>query len=308
MLAIPLYRLRGGSPREFHAVLLWAGWLAPQLVFFSFAGLFHRYYLEMMSPAIAAGAAIAIVLLWREDRRGGSPALLLPIVLTASALVEMVIVSDFPSWSSWLTPLILGLVLGPALVLAALGLGPRRLLPLAQPALAVALFGLLIAPASWSVVTVWRGGDSGLPFAGPDLMTRRAPSRLPVSSPLLEYLTRNQGEEKFLVATLNANTAAPIILATGLPVMALGGFSGGDPILSVEQLSRLVAGREVRFFYLPQPAGNAQRPSNQQMNLVSWVERTCRLVTLPVPQPGPPPPGPGTPGMPETNRLFDCRR
>jgi 4-amino-4-deoxy-L-arabinose transferase-like glycosyltransferase len=289
-------------------VLLWATWLAPQLVFSSFAGLFHRYYLEMMSPAIAAGAAIAIVLLWREYRRRGPAALLLPGALTASALVEVVIVSDFAGWSAWLSPLILSLVLGPALVLAALSLGPRRLLPLAPPALALALLSLLIAPAAWSVVTVWRGGDSGLPFAGPDLRARRPPGRLPINSPLLEYLTRNQGEERFLVATMNANTAAPIILATDKPVMALGGFSGGDPILSMEQLSRLVAVREVRFFYLPHPAGNAQRPSNQQMNLVSWVERTCRLVTLPVPRPGPPPPGPGTPGMPETNRLFDCKR
>ena len=41
--------------------------------------------------------------------------------------------------------------------------------------------------------------------------------------------------------------AAPIIIETGEPVMAMGGFHGLDPILTPEKLAQLVATNQVRF-------------------------------------------------------------
>ncbi len=307
-LALPYTRLRRAPPAQFRAVLLWGGWLLPQVVFFSFAGLFHRYYLEMLSPAIAAGVAVSIVLGWQEYRRGGRGAFLLPAALLGSAAVEVFILSDFYDWARRLGPLVLGLVITSALFLVALRTRDGRS-SWARVAAGGGVLGLLVAPATWAGITVWRGGDIGLPFAGPELRGSPGPRRPPDVNRLVDYLSSNRRGERFLVATLNTNTAAPIILATGEPVMALGGFSGGDPILSSDELSRRVTSQEVRFFLLPQPngpGGPAPPAPNQQTDLARWVERNCRMVNAPFLQPPPGPGGPQNPGPGGSNRLFDC--
>ena len=58
------------------------------------------------------------------------------------------------------------------------------------------------------------------------------------SPAMIEFLLANPGQTRYLVAAPSANAAAPIILATAQPVMALGGFSGGDPIITADELAR----------------------------------------------------------------------
>ncbi|HLG76298.1 MAG TPA: hypothetical protein VKX46_07780, partial [Ktedonobacteraceae bacterium] len=63
----------------------------------------------------------------------------------------------------------------------------------------------------------------------------------------------NQGNAQFLVATPSSNMADGIILATNKPVMAMGGFSGSDPILTNSDLQNVIANGTVRFFLLNSP-------------------------------------------------------
>ena len=70
-------------------------------------------------------------------------------------------------------------------------------------------------------------------------------------SELDQYLVEHQGQATYLVATINASTAAPFILDTGKAVMALGGFNSFDTILTAQQVAALVARGRVRFFLLP---------------------------------------------------------
>ncbi len=70
---------------------------------------------------------------------------------------------------------------------------------------------------------------------------------------LISYLEAHQGNKKFLVATASANTADSIILATNRPVMAMGGFSGSDPILTLSDLQTLIKNGSVRFFLVNSP-------------------------------------------------------
>jgi 4-amino-4-deoxy-L-arabinose transferase-like glycosyltransferase len=137
--------------------------------------------------------------------------------------------------------------------------------------------------------------DVGLPFAGPELANRPArAANLPSENRLVEFLRANRGGAQFLVATLNAQTASPIILATGEPVMALGGFGGNDQILTPEQLAQAVAQNQVRFFWLPQQG-------NQNDDLVRWVNNNCARAN----QPGAQQP-PQNPASAQT--LYDCAR
>ncbi len=243
--------------RRHQNLLLWLAWLLPMLIFFSMANLFHRHYLEMLAPAIAALVGAGVVALWDDYRREGWRGWLLPPALVGSAVFEALILSEFPDWSHWLTPLVVGLCLLAAAVLTIARLARcsnRQAWPGAVAALGV--LALLVPLLVWSSIPVWYGGHSGLPYAGPDLLEdpqRDAPKSV---DQLADYLLANQGDATYLAATPNAQIAAPLILATGEPVMALGGFTGGDPILTVDELAGLVADGTVRFF-LVSPQGGA---------------------------------------------------
>jgi hypothetical protein len=114
----------------------------------------------------------------------------------------------------------------------------------------------------------------------------------------VQYLEAHRGQTRYLLATLNALTAAPIILATGQPVMALGGFSGADRIVTPRDLSRLVSNGTVRFFLLnsfsPRAMNRDALPpqirafiegrggrgfgGGQNGDLVQWVSANCAVV------------------------------
>lgn len=68
---------------------------------------------------------------------------------------------------------------------------------------------------------------------------------------LIAYLEAHAHNAAFLVATSAVQTAIPIMWATGEPVMALGGYSGYDPILTPARLAAAVQSGRVRLFLLP---------------------------------------------------------
>jgi 4-amino-4-deoxy-L-arabinose transferase-like glycosyltransferase len=286
--------------REHQAALLWGVWLITQVAFFSVAGLFHRYYLEMMSPAIAALAGAGLVGLWNDFANGKRLGWLLPFALMVNALIEAYILSHFESWAGWIAVGVVGVSACAAIALivwCGIGWGSTR--RWAMAVLIVGVTALLVPPAIWSLTPVIGRGDSGLPYAGPELLRGGRPrTNAQQAETLITYLQSNRSDEKYLVATLNANTAAPIIIATGEPVMALGGFSGGDQILSTDELAALVAEGEVRFFLLPVQ-------ENRQTDLIRWVTGSCQSVPSSAWQSSPAiPSGPGPGGGPV--QLFDC--
>ena len=285
---------RALSPQQ-SALVLWGVWTLTQVVFFSVAEFFHRYYLSMLAPGIAALAGIGAVLLWRDFQRrpAGWRQWLLPAALLITALTQVVILADYSGWNSWMTPLI---VIGSLLiagVLVGYQLGRDRFLPVPRfstagwsqrlipftPLLAVAvgIALLLVGPVTWTAVSLTSAGTA-FPAAGPSPASNlvqapfgaRRPGRfsggfglggsfrLRVDSYLVAYLEAHQGSEKFLFATENAETAAPYIIATGKPVMALGGFSGSDPILSISKLQTLIRGGTVRYFLFRRGGGGRQ--------------------------------------------------
>src|SRR3984957_11891920 len=73
--------------------------------------------------------------------------------------------------------------------------------------------------------------------SGSTCASRSATETSRISLPLA-CLEHHHDREDYLLAAVNARQAAPIIIATGNPVMALGGFSGGDPILTVDDFAR----------------------------------------------------------------------
>lgn len=101
---------------------------------------------------------------------------------------------------------------------------------------------------------------------------------LQVNSALVRYLEAHQGSARYLLAVTNANSAAPYILATGKPVMALGGFLGSDPILTLSQLKSLVASWQVRYFLLSGGGFGGPGGGSSNSTLTQWVTSACTVV------------------------------
>ena len=61
-------------------------------------------------------------------------------------------------------------------------------------------------------------------------------------------LAAGRSEYRWVAATVDANNAASYQLATGAPVMAIGGFNGTDPSPTLAQFERDVATHKIHYF------------------------------------------------------------
>ena len=69
-----------------------------------------------------------------------------------------------------------------------------------------------------------------------------------VSSALVKLLEQNAASYKWVAATEGSEAAAPLELATGDAVMAIGGFNGTDPWPTLAAFEALVAKHEVHYY------------------------------------------------------------
>jgi hypothetical protein len=71
-----------------------------------------------------------------------------------------------------------------------------------------------------------------------------------VNAGLISYLRAHKGSAKYLVAVSGSMQSAPIILATGQPVITMGGFNGSDPAPTLAQFQSLVSSGKVHYVLL----------------------------------------------------------
>jgi len=253
--------------------LFWLAWLLPSMAFFSVAGFFHHYYLIMLAPPIAALAGAGWVELWRQYReKEGWKRWLLPAGLLATTAFELYILQPYQGqigmgWSIGVGAA--GIVLTLVLLIAA---KKEKLVSIAAVA---GMLVLLAAPLFWATTPILYGGNSMLPQAGPSQrgFGQRQGMGGGMSSginmKLLEYVTKNNTGETYLFATTDASTAEAYIIETGRAVMPMGGFSGSDPILTVEKLKQMVANKVVKYFLIPSGSGSGGRGGNSEV--LDWI-------------------------------------
>lgn len=127
---------------------------------------------------------------------------------------------------------------------------------------------MLAGPAAYSVTTL--GTVTGtIATAGP---VTGGEGNGKVSQQLVDYLERQQGSATYLVAVNGSVTAAPFIIQSGRPVIAMGGFTQTDPAPTLAGFEHLVATGRVHSAYIPRGGGgSAGTTSTQQVD--TWVER-----------------------------------
>ncbi|MBC1968794.1 ArnT family glycosyltransferase [Listeria marthii] len=244
-------------------MVFWAAWLIPVAGFFSVAGFFHHYYLIMLAPPIAVLSGAGLVALFRLYRHKDNwQKFLLPTTLTITGALQAFFVASYLP--------ILAAVIGIAALAVSIALIAIRQshTKLAAKITALALAILLIAPTYWSLTPLLYGGNSSLPEAGPQLKQSSGGgfADASVDSGLISYLQKNNTGETYLFGTTDATTAGPYIIKTKEAVMALGGFNGTDPTLTVKQLKQMIKSGEIKYFYLP---SNSKASDS---DVVKWIQ------------------------------------
>jgi 4-amino-4-deoxy-L-arabinose transferase-like glycosyltransferase len=315
-LAVVLWRGRHAprTDRLRAAFLLWGGILLVTGLTFSYAaGIIHPYYSVALAPAIGALVGMGAVTLWRR-RDDVASRIGLVAAITATAAWASVLLDRSPTWMPWLRTGVLVLGLGAALVVA---ITPRLRGRLALATAAVALVIGLAGPAAYSLDTAGTAHSGALPSAGPAVVGGRggpgggggfggprptgtgtggatAPTGtaagqggggggfLDSSTPgaaLVAKLKAGASGYRWVLATVNSNSAAGYQLATGDPVMAVGGFNGTDPAPTLAEFQALVKAHRIHYFVAGGGMGNGGTGTTSTQ-ITTWVEAHFKTVTV----------------------------
>jgi hypothetical protein len=88
-------------------------------------------------------------------------------------------------------------------------------------------------------------GTNGVPRAGAG---RPGAGTTTTSKALVALLRRNASSYTWVAATGSSMSAAPIQLATGKPVMSIGGFNGNDQAMTLTRFEQLVAAGRIHYY------------------------------------------------------------
>ena len=267
---------------------LWTGWLAMYWVVLSFAGgLIHTYYVAVLGPPLAVFSGVAVAGLWSRWMEGKRIYLSLIIIATTAWQAYLCIAPSATIGADWLSRTWLTSITMAALCAVVLLVLPKQRSAWAMLFAAASIGALLVPPILTAASVVLRRPNIAAPVANMTALltpsdTERAAlrtSRLDAArQKLATYLIANRAAANFLVAVPNANVAAPLIISTGQPVMAIGGYLGDDPILTPADLERLASGRKLRFVML---GGFTLAPAKQAAALepiAQWVRANGRPV------------------------------
>ena len=262
------------------AVIVWGGWLVVTGLVFSFmAGTYHDYYTVALAPAIAGLVAVGGALAWqRRTTWLGRAGLAGASVLSALWAWHLLgLATGVYATLRW-PVLTVGVAAGLAL-LAAHRI-PRLI---AATVLALALLGAVTGPAAYalntaatahtgSIVTAGPvqssgsgGGPGGTGAGGTGADGTGTPGLVPqggqarqggqpqggdraASAEVSDLLSADSSAYTWAAATSGSQSAASYQLATGLPVMAIGGFNGGDPSPTLEQFQAYVADGAIHYY------------------------------------------------------------
>ncbi|WP_294350996.1 hypothetical protein [uncultured Clostridium sp.] len=205
----------------------WVLWLLTMLIFFSFAGFYHRYYLCMIAPAISVLCGIGIINMYKEFKEKNSwKQYILPIALGITMILEFLHVFQYDNILKVLIPAMIIFSLLAAIFIVSNFINNKAFH--AFLASGFVIIAILIAPSN-----IKDNKNSGLE----------------------NYLVNNYKEGSFLVVACRSNDVAKFIIDTGLPCYAYGGFLGQDNSLSLDKLKEYVNEGKITYFLISEMGG-----------------------------------------------------
>ncbi|MCO0832012.1 glycosyltransferase family 39 protein [Fructobacillus sp. W13] len=253
--------------------LLWSGWFVPVYGFFSVASFFHPYYTIMLAPAIAALTAIAVVATVKMVKEGTKNERLVAKGFMGLTIVGTAALQAYYAWSYY--PVV-------AITIVVMAIAATALLVIPNPInkqikIASAILVLSLLSGFWALTPTLSHNSAAIPAASPSLLSQKGSSDMggQVDSELLSYVEKNQEKAKYLFATTDSNSASGYIIKSKKAVMALGGYNGTDPTMTLSQFKKLVKSGELRYFVV----GNTKSSTGNIAKILSWVQENGTQVT-----------------------------
>lgn len=100
-----------------------------------------------------------------------------------------------------------------------------------------------------------------------------------IGSEVIAYLQAHQGSAKYLLAASGSQTTANVIIATGEPVVTIGGFGGSDPAPTVDGLAQMVRDGELKYVLVSSGGGRGGPGGGGSSALSTWVQQHGTAVT-----------------------------
>jgi 4-amino-4-deoxy-L-arabinose transferase-like glycosyltransferase len=100
-----------------------------------------------------------------------------------------------------------------------------------------------------------------------------------VSARIKALLLKNTDSYEWVAAAVGANNASGYQLATGEPVMAIGGFNGSDPSPTLAQFEKYVSEGRIHYF-IGGTIGGGNGGSNSSQQIASWVAAHFTALTV----------------------------
>lgn len=277
------------------SLVLWITWLLTEFIYFSFVrNITHTYYLTTMAPSIAALCGIGLSNMWNLYKSKGRSSWLLSLALIINAVVEIRILSyNYNINIGYKIVMLITAILsaGAFMVLTINNIfilrnNENKYLFIGKSAAVVGVIGILTAPVVWSFTPMFYSMNGSSPSAGLELV-RSNQGRNNDSqnySKLIKFLEGNRKDEKYLVAVPSATSyGSELILKTGEPVMAIGGFSGSDKIITVDEFKQLVDKGEVRYAIVNSSGNNRNNNmfmgNNSNSTLMDWIKKNGKVVS-----------------------------
>ena len=250
-------------------LLLWGGSLVVTALVFSFMeGTVHPYYAVALAPSIAATVAIAGTFLWRQRDALTSRLVLAGMIAVTSGWSFWMLQSNAAAWLPWLRYAVLVGGLAGAVLLVVSTAALRRLAVVALVVGAVSAGGGSAAytiatasqahtgsiptsgPAGYASSAFGGGGRTGTRptgnFGGGQAPTGSTAATGTSTASLDTLLAATTGT--WSAATVGAQTAAGYELSSGTSVMAIGGWDGSDPSITLAQFKADVAAGKIGYY------------------------------------------------------------
>jgi len=288
------------------SLVLWIVWLVPEFIYFSYTtGLFHPYYLTMMAPPVAALAGIGLSVMWEFYKEGGWKSWFLPVAFVMEGLTHMLMLSYYYSRLSTGTRNIIAvaLILGftSSVILTIWNIlnfikGKKRIsenntdlkeikyIKIKKVLVGISIIGILVTPFIGASAMITHKLNDSIPSAGLELLSNTEKSNfgginMPNSSSsdtkLYEFLQSHKTNEKYSLVVSSSRSAQNMIIQNGESVMALGGFSGSDNILALDQFKELVKNGEVRYVL----SGGMGMKGGGSSEIMNWVAQNGKVVS-----------------------------
>jgi 4-amino-4-deoxy-L-arabinose transferase-like glycosyltransferase len=290
-------------------MLLWGGWLLVTGAAISLGkGIIHPYYTVALAPAIGAIVGIGATALWRR-RSDDNARLFLAAAVGATAWWSAQLLDRTPAWHPMLRHVVLvgglalaGIIAAWPAVLRWVGGAPSAATVVASLALVATLAG----PAAYALSTAAQPHSGAIPSAGPAGSGGFGPGGRggpgggggggilgsSSSNPALTAaLQTDPGRYTWAAAAISANQAAGYQLASGQPVMAIGGFNGTDPSPTLAQFQDDVGQGRIHYFIGGGGLGGGRggvgggargggNGSGTSAQISAWVQQTFTATTI----------------------------